>query len=172
MNQSTKNQIERDIAIIAIDRDLLLSRDHGPGRIRIQSRIPIREGIRIVNITIIFLFVEVNMSFLARSLIRGLSIRSSPYYAANVRWFSDMTEEKRVWLPLVSNEQNRMKMQEMMIDKVKKQAEATIVDIKDISYDAGFLYALPNYFHTQFRDVSRFSQIPWNETDSAAPINE
>ncbi|CBK23732.2 uncharacterized protein [Blastocystis hominis] len=34
---------------------------------------------------------------------------------------------------------NRMKMQEMMIDKVKKQAEATIVDIKDISYDAGFL---------------------------------
>lgn len=41
-----------------------------------------------------------------------------------------------------------MKMQEMMIDKVKKQAEATIVDIKDISYDAGFLYALPNYFHT------------------------
>ena len=83
-----------------------------------------------------------------------------------------MTEEKRVWLPLVSNEQNRMKMQEMMIDKVKKQAEATIVDIKDISYDAGFLYTLPNYFHAQFRDASRFSQIPWNETDSAAPINE
>lgn len=104
MNQSTKNQIGRDIAIIAVDRDLLLSRGHGPGRIRIQSRIPIREGIRIVNITIIFLFVEVNMSFLARSLIRGLSIRSSPFYAANVRWFSDMTEEKRVWLPVLSDE--------------------------------------------------------------------
>lgn len=103
MNQSTKNQIGRDIAIIAIDRDLILSRGHGPGPIRIPSRIPIREGIRIVNITIIFLFVEVNMSFLARSLVRGLSIRSSPFYAANVRWFSDMTEEKRVWLLLLSN---------------------------------------------------------------------
>ena len=40
-----------------------------------------------------------------------------------------------------------MKMQEMMIDKVKKQAEATIVDIKDISYDAGFLYASLNRIH-------------------------
>lgn len=172
MMQYTKNQIERDIAIIATDRDLLPSQGHGPGRIRIQSRIHIREGIHIVNITIIFLFVEVHMSFLARSLLRGLSIRSNPFYAANMRWFSDMTEEQRVGLHLMCNEQNRMKMQEMMIDKVKKQAEATIVDIKDISYDAGFLYASLNRVHMQFRDVSGFSQIPWNEIDSAAPTHE
>ena len=104
MMQYTKNQIERDIAIIATDRDLLPSQGHGPGRIRIQSRIHIREGIHIVNITIIFLFVEVHMSFLARSLFRGLSIRSSPFYAANMRWFSDMTEEQRVGLHLMCNE--------------------------------------------------------------------
>ena len=31
-------------------------------------------------------------------------------------------------------------MQEMMIEKLKKEAGATIVDVKDISYDAGYLY--------------------------------
>jgi singapore isolate B (sub-type 7) whole genome shotgun sequence assembly, scaffold_3 len=30
-------------------------------------------------------------------------------------------------------------MQEMMIDKLKKEAGATVVEIKDISYDAGYL---------------------------------
>lgn len=33
-------------------------------------------------------------------------------------------------------------MQEIMIEKLKKEAGATIVDIKDISYDAGFLFHL------------------------------
>ena len=41
---------------------------------------------------------------------------------------------------LIDKNQNRIKMQEMMIEKLKKEAGATIVDIKDISYDAGFLY--------------------------------
>lgn len=30
-------------------------------------------------------------------------------------------------------------MQEMMIDKLKKEVGATVVEIKDISYDAGYL---------------------------------
>ena len=30
-------------------------------------------------------------------------------------------------------------MQEMMVEKLKKEAGATIVDVKDISYDAGYL---------------------------------
>ena len=59
-----------------------------------------------------------------------------------------------------------------MIEKVKKQAEATVVDIKDISYDEGFLYIFIVHFNMWLRDVSRFSQIPWNEVDSTAPINE
>lgn len=33
-------------------------------------------------------------------------------------------------------------MQELMIEKLKKEAGATIVDINDISYDAGFLYLI------------------------------
>lgn len=40
---------------------------------------------------------------------------------------------------VTSHLQNRMKMQEMMIEKLKKEAGATIVEIKDISYDAGYL---------------------------------
>ena len=35
-----------------------------------------------------------------------------------------------------------MKMQEIMIEKLKKEAGATVVEIKDISYDAGYLYCL------------------------------
>lgn len=35
-----------------------------------------------------------------------------------------------------------------MIEKVKKQAGATIVDIKDISYDAGFLCVLLIPYYT------------------------
>lgn len=30
-------------------------------------------------------------------------------------------------------------MQEMMVEKLKREAGATVVNIKDISYDAGFL---------------------------------
>lgn len=33
-------------------------------------------------------------------------------------------------------------MQEMMVEKLKKQADATVVKIKDISYDAGYLHGL------------------------------
>ena len=88
--------MERDTENIDIDHDRLLDQDRG--RDLIPTRDLILEGIRIVIIATIFLFVEVNMSFLARSLYRGLSIRQSALCAANVRWFSEMTEEKRVWL--------------------------------------------------------------------------
>ena len=48
---------------------------------------------------------------------------------------------------VTSHLQNRMKMQEMMIEKLKKEAGATIVEIKDISYDAGYLYGLQQETH-------------------------
>lgn len=38
-------------------------------------------------------------------------------------------------------------MQEMMVEKLKKEAGATIVDIKDISYDAGFLYFISECYY-------------------------
>ena len=102
MNPQEKGQFERVIAVIGIVLDLLprlgLGLDHSLDRTHTQSLILILGDTRIVIITTIFLFVTVNMNFLARSLYRGLSIRPSALCAANVRWFSDMTEEKRVCL--------------------------------------------------------------------------
>ena len=111
MNPQKKDQFERVIAVIGIVLDLLprlglglgLGLDHSLDRTHTQSLILILGDTRIVIITTIFLFVAVNMNFLARSLYRGLSIRPSALCAANVRWFSDMTEEKRVCLGTESN---------------------------------------------------------------------
>ena len=60
---------------------------------------------------------------------------------------------------LIDKNQNRIKMQEMMIEKLKKEAGATIVDIKDISYDAGFLYFIIGDYYEQIRNDCCFSQV-------------
>ncbi|KAK8813762.1 BolA domain protein [Blastocystis sp. ATCC 50177/Nand II] len=72
------------------------------------------------------------MSFLVRAAARSGSLgvqmaRTVP--ACQWRLFSTDAEEKI----------NRQKMQDMMVEKLKKQADATVVKIKDISYDAGYL---------------------------------
>ena len=69
-------------------------------------------------------------------------------------------------------QQTRMKMQELMIEKLKKEAGATVVEIKDISYDAGYLYCLQYGNYTQIRDACCFSQVSWDETVAAAPSYE
>ena len=69
-------------------------------------------------------------------------------------------------------QQNRMKMQEIMIEKLKKEAGATVVEIKDISYDAGYLYCLQYGNHAQIRNACRISQISWDEAVAATPSYE
>ncbi|KAK8798233.1 hypothetical protein WA538_006056 [Blastocystis sp. DL] len=72
------------------------------------------------------------MFALTRSLLRGAELHANLLRAlpsTSFRSFADAAEEKI----------NRQKMQEMMIDKLKKEAGATVVEIKDISYDAGYL---------------------------------
>ena len=82
------------------------------------------------------------MNFLVRAAARSVSLgaqmaRTVP--AFQWRLFSTDAEEKIVApFPLVDS-QNRQKMQDMMVEKLKKQADATVVKIKDISYDAGYL---------------------------------
>lgn len=63
-------------------------------------------------------------------------------------------------------------MQEIMIEKLKKEAGATIVDIKDISYDAGFLFHLLRLYNVQIGNACGISQVPWNEVIAATPFNE
>ncbi|KAK8797990.1 hypothetical protein JH06_4184 [Blastocystis sp. subtype 4] len=63
------------------------------------------------------------------SLVCATHLPLKSIVSTRFRCFSDETEEKR----------NRMKMQELMIEKLKKEAGATVVEIKDISYDAGYL---------------------------------
>ena len=60
---------------------------------------------------------------------------------------------------LIDQDQNRTKMQEMMVEKLKKEAGATSVDIKDISYDAGFLYFISEHYYEQIRNDCCFSQV-------------
>lgn len=59
-----------------------------------------------------------------------------------------------------------------MIEKLKKEAGATIVDIKDISYDAGFLFYLFGLYNVQIGNARRISQVPGNEVIAAASFNE
>lgn len=98
-------------------------------------------GITIITSTVCFTFL-LQMSFLVRAAARSGSLgvqmaRTAP--ACQWRLFSTDAEEKIVTPSSRFESQNRQKMQDMMVEKLKKQADATVVKIKDISYDAGYL---------------------------------
>lgn len=98
-------------------------------------------GITIITSTVCFTFL-LQMSFLVRAAARSGSLgvqmaRTAP--ACQWRLFSTDAEEKIVTPSSRFDSQNRQKMQDMMVEKLKKQANATVVKIKDISYDAGYL---------------------------------
>lgn len=98
-------------------------------------------GITIITSTVCFTF-PLQMSFLVRAAARSGSLgiqmaRAAP--ACQWRLFSTDAEEKIVTPFSRFDSQNKQKMQDMMIEKLKKQADATVVKIKDISYDAGYL---------------------------------
>ena len=88
-------------------------------------------GITIITSTVCFTFL-LQMSFLVRAAARsgflGVQMaRTAP--ACQWRLFSTDAEEKIVTPSSQFESQNRQKMQDMMVEKLKKQADATVVKI-------------------------------------------